>query len=146
MKDNNPTLIAKDGDMSQVSMKNGFWFYFEHEGNDVSVHGSAWSGKEVVYLNNHPVSIKRNLFSRKSTHVFSIAGKQGRIEYNLVSLLKGELSVSLFVDEVLIANECKAYKPQKKSGPKAMATIVLSAMAGALFGYGLVTLIFRLME
>jgi hypothetical protein len=146
MKDNNPTLIAQDGDMSQVSMKNGFWFYFEYEGNDISVHGSAWSGKEVVYVNNHPVSIKRNIFSRQSTHHFSVAGKPARIEYHLVKLLTGELSVSLYVDDVLIVNESKAYRPKKASGPKAIAIIVLSAMAGGLFGYGLVTLIFSLMR
>lgn len=35
-------------DMSQVTMRKGFWFYFEHEGHDISVHGSAWSGKDVT--------------------------------------------------------------------------------------------------
>lgn len=144
MKDNNPTFTTKDGDMSQVSMKNGFWFYFEYEGNDISVHGSAWSGKEVVYVNNHPVSIKRNIFSRTSTHHFSVSGKQARIEYNLVKLLTGELNVSLYVDDVLIAYESKAYRPTRNSGPKAIAMIVVSAIVGGLFGYGLVKLIFSL--
>jgi hypothetical protein len=53
-------------------MRKGFWFYFEHQGHDISVHGSAWSGKETIYMDNHPVSDKRNLTSFTGKHDFVI--------------------------------------------------------------------------
>jgi hypothetical protein len=66
------TAEERNEKMSQVSMRKGFWFYFEHQGHDISVHGSAWSGKETIYVDNHPVSDKRNLTSFTGKHDFVI--------------------------------------------------------------------------
>ena len=45
----NPSIeLQRNDNMSQVTLRKGYWFYFDHEGNDISMHGSAWSGKETI--------------------------------------------------------------------------------------------------
>jgi hypothetical protein len=141
MKDNLTIDINRDAAMSQVSMKNGYWFYFDHQGNDISMHGSAWSGKETMYVNNHPVSIKRKLFGRLSQHYFTVDDIQYRAEVYLAKFATGEVQVSLYANDVLVAKESKAYLPNAKK--TSIWVIMLAALLGGVVGYSSVSLIMK---
>ncbi len=95
--------------MSQVTLRHGYWFYFKHEGLDIILHGSAWSGKETVYVDNHPVSIKRNVLRRTGVHHFTRNGDQYELRLYLQSIVTGNLIVSLYKNAELIEEESKAY-------------------------------------
>lgn len=61
--------------MSQIGMKKGLWVNLDFKHHHVAVHCSVWSGKEVVYVDNHPVSEKRNLTLFASEHAIEIDGE-----------------------------------------------------------------------
>ncbi|MBT1449291.1 hypothetical protein KJ365_00230 [Glaciecola sp. XM2] len=135
-------------DMSQVSMLKGYWFYFKHNNNDISVHGSSWSGKEVVYFNNHPVSMKRNVTSFKTTHEFEAEGVNYTVNIHLVSVLKGAVETEVFANGESIGKETLAItKKGAKKEPwyKVLAFIAAFFVAGAAFGYFVVSFIVSLL-
>lgn len=121
MQNNQTVSLESERPMSKVSMSNGYWFYFKHNDNDISVHGSAWSGKESVFLNNHPISIKRNLTRFSGNHSFSEKGVDYRVQIKLTSFWKGGVSASLYADEELISTEDLAFIPNAKNGQKSSA-------------------------
>lgn len=122
--------------MSQVSMLKGYWFYFKHNGNDISVHGSSWSGKEVIYLNNHPVSIKRNFTKFVTTHDFEHDGVNYQVVVTLTSVMKGEVTTEVFADGKSIGMERLAVN-SKQCGPwyKTTGFIAMFFVCGLAFGY-----------
>lgn len=138
--------LQGESKMSQVSMLKGYWFYFKHNGNDISVHGSSWSGKEVVYLNNHPVSIKRNITSRKTIHYFSLDGVDYRVEIFLKSFLTGEVETKLYASEECIGSESLAIRESKQNSPwyKAVGFTALFFVIGVAFGYFAISYIMSL--
>jgi len=120
--------------MSQVTMRKGFWFYFEHEGHDISVHGSAWSGRETVYVNNHPVSDRRNITSFTGKHDFKIGSKQYHVTVKLVSVMKGTIEVTLCCEDEIIGVESKSYI-SRANGKKLTTELLILAFSGAIVGY-----------
>ena len=128
--------------MSQVSMRQGFWFYFTHNGHDISVHGSAWSGKESVYVNNHPVSIKRNLMSFTGEHHFEHDGVKYKVKITVASILRGQIVTELYADGELAGKESLAMTPNehdanytKKSRITFIAIFVGFFLVGMAAGY-----------
>ena len=69
--------------MGQISMKRDLWCHFDYEGHHIAVHFSIWSGKEVVYVDDHPVSDKRNLLRLTSRHNIDIDSKPLVIELDV---------------------------------------------------------------
>ncbi|MFT5815293.1 MAG: hypothetical protein ACI9VT_003065 [Psychroserpens sp.] len=91
--------------MSQVTLRKGYWFIFEHEANDISMQGSIWTGKETAYFNNKPVSSFRNVSNRKSEHTFSENGHTYKLCTSMTNILRGTLKVDLYCDDELIQTE-----------------------------------------
>ncbi|MGB3725255.1 MAG: hypothetical protein WA981_05770 [Glaciecola sp.] len=126
--------------MSQVSLTKGYWFYFDHEGNDISMFGSAWNGKETVFFNNKPVSSFRNLNKLKSEHTFNVNGNHYRVTTEMTSILRGTLVVNFYCNDILIQTEqvsqlekgtfFKSFKSKKY-----LAFLVLCFIGGGLLGY-----------
>ncbi|MFQ3191454.1 MAG: putative membrane protein [Paraglaciecola sp.] len=102
-------IITKDklrnDKMSQVTLRKGYWFIFEHEANDISLQGSIWTGKETAYFNNKPVSSFRNISNRKSEHTFSEKGHAYKLCTSMTNVLRGTLKVDLYCDDELIQTE-----------------------------------------
>ncbi|WP_285163414.1 hypothetical protein [Shewanella goraebulensis] len=98
-----------DKKMDTISIHNGYWFYFEVDGLEIAAHGSAYSGRETIYINDNPVSDKRNLFSTKGSHSFHYQGKGYKVVFNMTSILRGELVCQLYIDNDLHAEQTKAY-------------------------------------
>jgi hypothetical protein len=61
-------------------MKKGIWVYFDFQSHHIAVHIPPFSGKETVYIDDHPVSEKRNLLSFKGKHAIKIDGQPYSLE------------------------------------------------------------------
>jgi len=132
--------LRKEGDtMGSISLTNGYWFYFQDEGLDIVAHGSAWNGKEVVYVNEDPVSEKRVLTKFKSEHDFRHSGKDYRVEFEMVSIMRGELECRLYVDGELHSSHSKAFVDRQMNGWQFLLKLAGLFVAGFIFGYLSVT-------
>jgi hypothetical protein len=132
----NPSIeIQRKDNMSQVTLRKGYWFYFDHEGNDISMHGSAWSGKETIYFNNKPVSSFRNLIRLKSEHFFNENGREYKVVTNLKSILQGTVEVVLYCDGELVQTESVTYAKKDTFIKDLWKYILVGAITGGLIGY-----------
>lgn len=136
----NNDITNRNENMSQVSLTKGYWFYFDHEGNDISMFGSVWNGKETVFYNNKAVSSFRNLTKLKSEHSFETNGHNYLITTHVTSILRGTLKVQLFCDGELIETESVSQLEkgnQKKifSNKGFLAFLVVCFCIGAAVGY-----------
>lgn len=113
-------------------MKDGFVFKFEDGDNKIECWGSSVSGKEAVLLNGTQVSAFRNLFSRKSLHKFNHDGHVYEVEFNMVSIIKGELHCVLIKDGVHF--QTKKACPTNLTNNKPL-TIKRALTEGFLFGF-----------
>jgi len=116
-----------------VSLSNGYWFYFDDEGTQIAAHGSALSGKETVYVDREIASTKRS-YKRTSTHDFQYKGHNYQVVFFMESMLKGTLSCSLYKDGKPLSTTRKSYSI-KSFGWK---IFFISMAIGAAFGYILV--------
>jgi hypothetical protein len=131
----NQTIETQRNDnMSQVTLRKGYWFYFDHKGNDISMHGSAWSGKETVYFNNKAVSSFRNISKRKSEHTFTENGHSYRVATNMEDMLRGTLIVSLYCDEELIKTESVTYSEKGSFTKGFFKHLLIGGAVGFVFG------------
>jgi hypothetical protein len=132
----NPSIeIQRKDNMSQVTLRKGYWFYFDHEGNDISMHGSAWSGKETIYFNNKPVSSFRNLIRLKSEHFFNENGREYKVVTNMKSILRGTLEVALYCNDELVQTESVTYAKKGTFIKDLWKYILVGAITGGLIGY-----------
>ena len=117
------------------SLRKGFSFSFEDEGNTIDAWFSAFSGLEKVYVNEELISSQRNL-STDSTNSFNIGVNEYSTNLNAVSLLKGPFVCTL-------SKNGDAYKRQRLLFPKAtpsskgmsfLISFMLFIVLGVLFG------------
>ena len=123
------TTELSGSNMSKISLTDGYWFYFDVDNIQIAAWGSAWSGKEVVYLNDDPVSECRNI-GRNSEHSFTHAGHSYRVEYNVTSMMRGEIHALLYRDGELFAEQSQAYVEKGKSGWKSFLKTFFSFFVG----------------
>lgn len=129
---------AQQNAMATVTLIDGYWFYFQDEGTDIAVHGSAWSGKETVYVNDNPVSDKRALLSCVSEHEFTHGAHDYKVRYEVTSLMCGALECSLFKDGTLLASQKKAYIEKNKN---TWMKVLFLFFAGFGFGSAVASLV-----
>lgn len=121
--------------MKQISMKQGLWCRLQHEQYQIAVHCSLWSGKEVVYVNDHPVSIKRNIFRLMGKHHITLGGKPFTIEIDVENPFTYKIEVRLKKGPRTIERETVALFTQKKPLVQGLAFIGVCALVGIVFGY-----------
>lgn len=114
-----------------VSLKHGYWFYFDDEGAQIVAFASALNGKEVVFVDDEIVSNKRS-FSLKTPHTFEHNGRHYELVIACENLLTGALSCSLFKDGILLSNTRKSYFQSLKS------FFIVTFLIGLVMGFGLV--------
>lgn len=124
--------ISKDKDLEIVSLKGGYWFYFQDGDDEIAIFGSGWSGKEIVYFNDNPVSEARNL-KFISNHEFSKGGKDYRIVYKVESMWRGEVHCSLYINDKLHDTQKKAV--MVKSAKSVWKAISFYFVIGFIFGF-----------
>lgn len=83
---------------SKKALLNGRKFEFKDGSFLIECWVSSYSGKQIIKVNGQPVSTKRNLFKRQSLHSFVFEGVRYEVEFNVISLMTGELHCVLIKD------------------------------------------------
>ncbi|MDZ7789269.1 MAG: hypothetical protein U5L08_02000 [Xanthomonadales bacterium] len=92
------------GERMETGLRKGIRAFFDVDEITIGFWGSAWSGREIVTVEDRVVSRKRNL-RFVSEHRFSHAGIDYRIVFRVISLLRGKLRIELHRDGVLIDSD-----------------------------------------
>ena len=94
--------------VSQGSISKGIWFVYNDEVNSIKVWGACFSGKEKVYLNEKPVSEKRNL-KMKSEHAFvDVHGNNYEVKVLTTNIRKGIIECHFYKNgEIQKRYECR---------------------------------------
>jgi hypothetical protein len=141
MKEFTENNTTKNTPISNVGYLDGYHFEFEIDGYKIHTHGSAKSGKEQVYINDKKIAEKRS-FKRKSILNFVLDENKYEIEFNMVSLLTGELHCSLIKNGTHIKTHKKALKRYYQIGSK--RTLLWLFLIGGLVGYFVMAALLKL--
>lgn len=133
--------ITPKMNLEQVSLRNGYWFYFEDMGLKITAHGSGISGKELIFVDDDIVSSKR-AFSMRSKHPFTYGSDHYEVEFSMKNYWSGELECILSKNGQVIQRTCKAYitnNNMKRSilgvfGIAALGAVIGGAVIGFLIG------------
>ena len=127
-----------DNDTISLSLRNGVFMPFLYKGHQVVAHNAAWSFREKIWVDDELI-VNRIGISMTSTHVVDVAGDKLTITYGY---RKGMSEIFL---EAHAGNELVhevSHSVGKETGSGTMALIIIgSALAGAVFGYTLVSLL-----
>lgn len=123
---------SEDNSMESFSFTKGYWFYFQDGDNEIAAFGSGWSGKEIIYLNDNPVSEDRS-YRFSNDHEFTHKGKHYRVRFKMASFWKAELKCSLFINGQLVEERKKA--ALVKVGKKSWSAILVFFVIGMVFGF-----------
>lgn len=122
----------------QISLRNGYWFYFDDNGLKITAFGSCLSGKEIVFVDDEIVS-RRYSWRKNSTHSFKHNMDDYEIAYIVTSMARGELACTLKKNGVLLSTLTKAYVPTGVSTLRFISfQFLIGLIAGSVFGFSLV--------
>lgn len=114
-------------DETYLDNKSAYKFYFQEGDNQIACHGSYFTGKEEIYLNDDLVSSKRN-FGFKGVHQFDIKGDQYSVIYELSNLLSGKITCTFMKGRKSIAVQSQSLF--SKDPKMATAIMLLCFIAG----------------
>ncbi|TDF38183.1 hypothetical protein EYS14_10825 [Alteromonadaceae bacterium M269] len=119
-----------------TSIGDGYWFFFEHEGDEIVLHRSTYMGIETVYLNDNPVSSKNNMIGLKRTHEFMLKGKEIRVVTDFVNIIGYRYECSLYVGLTKYHSETKglAVANGQDVVKSVFLTLCISLFAGIVSG------------
>lgn len=127
-----------------VTFKSGYVFTFNDNGHDFEVRGSAWSGKEEVYVDGQLVA-KKLSFKRRSVMAFEMNGTQYEVEFYMANMRTGELHCSLIKEGVHVKTSKKALTPVNQINGKTLPIITFFGFVlGGVAGYLVTSLLFKL--
>jgi hypothetical protein len=121
--------------MTQITMRQGLWCHLQHEGHNIAVHCSLWSGKEVVYVDDHPVSEHRNLFRFTGRHALRLNSQDYTLEVEVENPFTYRTEVRLKKGARTVQRETTSMLSRNNSLFKNIAVIAGIAALGAVFGY-----------
>jgi hypothetical protein len=111
-------------------MKKNMWCHFEHEGHKISIHFSTWSGKEVVYVDDHPVSEKRNVLRLTSKHTFMIREQEFSLELEVENPFSYKAQTRLKKGNEVIGTQSTSMFKERK----VIMYFIFGLIAGLFFG------------
>lgn len=114
-----------------VTVRNGYWFYFDDSGLKITASGSGFSGKEIIYVEDEIVSSKRS-FKTRSKHQFTYGNNTYEVEFAVTNYWTGELECVLSKNGQIISRATKAF--YKKGDPQIRRDIKLALFAGIITG------------
>jgi hypothetical protein len=121
----------------KVSLKHGYWFYFDDAGIQIVAFASALSGKEVVFVDDEIVSNMRS-FKLKATHRFEHKGHQYEVVIALENIFSGAISCSLLKDGILLTKTSKSLYQRSLN-----KLFLVSLCIGILCGFGVGWFMYR---
>ena len=139
LKDSNDAACADDSRM-EVSLGRGVSSYFDVDDITISVWGSAWSGREVVRVDDRVVCDRRS-FRMSTPHRFDHGGHQYEVIFSTESVLRGRYRVELYRHGVLVDSDSAGYAMfGGRSGSAGWYVLPLLFVTGLLAGVGLAAL------
>lgn len=120
----------------EVTVRHGYWFYFDDGGLKITAFGSGMSGKEIIFVGDEAVSSKRAIRFR-SKHTFDYGGNHYEVEFVIKNMLTGELECVLSKNGAVIQRATKAYLVKDKGSA---TKIGFAVVQGVLIGLALVYL------
>ncbi|MFC4700520.1 hypothetical protein ACFO4O_10145 [Glaciecola siphonariae] len=122
--------------MNKISMKRGLWFHlpFEDQGvrHQIAVHLNPMTGKEVVYVDDHPASERRNLLATRSTHHIMINDSALTVELEETESFKGVYRANLKRLRTVICYDEKRLYSEKGALKSIALQLAASIVAGIL--------------
>jgi len=96
--------ISNDRSRMDVNLRRGIRAFFDIDDITISFWGSAWTGLEVVEIDDRTVSRKRSL-RFLTRHQFEHAGVRYEVVFRVISLLRGEMEIELYRNGELIDSD-----------------------------------------
>lgn len=109
MTSHNNSVAPNDKSAFSVSLFQGVQCYFDIGEHTISVWGSAWSGREIVRVDNQVVSDSRNFSRLQSRHDFTLDGVSYHLVFKTESILRGHYAVYLYRGDTLIDSDDGAH-------------------------------------
>lgn len=135
----NNSVDPNDKAAFSVSLVNGIQCYFDIGEHTISVWGSAYSGREIVRIDNQVVSDSRNLCGLQSRHDFTLDGVSYHLVFKTESIMRGHYGVYLYRGDTLIDSDDGCYplfRMGKWQGWRGFCLwIVLCFGGGIIFGF-----------
>ncbi|HMA98058.1 MAG TPA: hypothetical protein VKO38_01240 [Wenzhouxiangella sp.] len=103
MSDKN-THHSDEGARMDTGLRRGIRAFFDVDDITISFWGSAWTGREVVRIDDRVVSSKRSL-RFVTRHSFEHAGNRYEIVFRVVSMLRGQMEIELYRNGELIDSD-----------------------------------------
>lgn len=88
----------------EVGLRKGIRAFFDIDDITIAFWGSAWTGREVVTVEDRIVSDKRSL-RFETAHHFEHAGIHYKLVFEVVSVLRGEFRIELHREGVLVDSD-----------------------------------------
>ena len=120
--------IPMDQDI-KVDLRNGFWFFFEVDDHQVTVHNSALTGRETIWVDDERVD-SRTSWGKRSTRTVEVAGRTIEVELTAPNWAVVEVSCVLRHDGQEIARSVKKLKLNKASNWAVIGSLFLGGAAG----------------
>ena len=124
----------------EAGIRNGFWFFFEIDGHQVTVHNSAISGRERIWVDDNLVASGIS-WLKTSRRSIEIDGRPVEVNLSLPSWLVARVTCTLRHNGEQIAFAEKELRADKPTSPWAIATSVLLGMVA---GYAVVRVLLAL--
>jgi len=96
--------INNDAATLDTGLRRGIRAFFDVDDITITFWGSAWTGLEVVKLDDRVVSRKRSL-RFQTRHQFEHAGVRYEIVFRILSLLRGAMEIELYRNGELIDSD-----------------------------------------
>lgn len=99
-----PDAAKQKPSTMNISLKRGIECFFDIDDATIRVWASAWTGRELVELNDQVVSNKRSL-KLSTPHQFQHGGHDYEVVFRLSSVVSGLFEVFLYRDGELIDSD-----------------------------------------
>ncbi|MGB3725254.1 MAG: hypothetical protein WA981_05765 [Glaciecola sp.] len=121
--------------MTQINMKKNLWCHLSHNGHHIAMHFSMWSGKEVVYVNDHPVSEKRNLLKFTGRHTIELDNAPHVVELEVLNPFTYHVELRLKKGaRTLASKNTHLLKANKRAARQLAGFFITCCIVGGLAG------------
>lgn len=105
MKDHNPDHLPAESIADRLSA----WFVCRDGHKTIRAWGSFFTGKEIIYLDEHVVSERRSI-KKDSNHTFMDEGNIYRVQYHLINQITGKLECRFYKNQTLLKASLMEFK------------------------------------
>ncbi|UTW58897.1 hypothetical protein KFE96_00910 [Kordiimonas sp. SCSIO 12603] len=106
-------FLAKDMKESilneEVTLKDGYWFVFDADGEELIINASAWSGREDFYVRGEKVASNRSLIKKNEPFRFTKGGHQYEVRIKTSDFLTSEWECTALKNGKIVGIASKAY-------------------------------------